>query len=397
MGKFKCDMSRREALTSLVALGAAGGIVNAASAYTRSPGSAGYSKTFSQFRAASPRAVGAWYQPTDTLPHTRTWMAWPNSTAIWGKKLLAQVQANIATIANNIAEFEPVYMICPAANAAQVKAACSSGVTVIDTIPNNDLWMRDMGPIFLTNGQGGLSGLSMNFNGWGNQQVHNLDALVAKEVLSYLGLSCTVTPFVAEGGAIVTDGLGTGLATATSIVNSNRNPGKTQAQLSTEIIAAFGLTEMLWLPGTIVSGDITDDHIDALAQWVGEAKLVVAQPYSQSETDPFSVDEKNSWKLLQGMKDSLGNSFTLYASDCSKSIPPGESASTFDNVYMNWYPVNGAIMVPAFDDPVYDPACVALAGELFPGRKVVQMRIDGLGAGGGGIHCSTQQQPVAIG
>ncbi len=382
MGKFTCDMSRRQAISSLVALGAAGSLVRPAAAY-RGP--------------ARPPSTGAWYQPTDTLPHTCTWMAWPHSEGIWGKKLLPQVQGNVATIANNIAEFEPVNMVCSAASAAQAKAAVGSNVTIIDTIPNNDLWMRDMGPIFLTNGQGGLAGLSMNFNGWGNAQRHDLDALVAQRVLAYLNLPCTITPFVAEGGAIVVDGLGTGLATATSIVNPNRNPGKTRAQLSREIMAAFGLSKMLWLPGVIVAGDITDDHIDALAQWVGEAKLVVAQPYARSETDPFSKDEKRSWRLLEGMKDALGNDFTLYASDCSKTIPRHENAKTFDNVYMNWYPVNGGIMVPAFGDPVYDPACVALAGELFPGRKVVQMRIDGLAAGGGGIHCATQQQPVPVG
>jgi agmatine deiminase len=32
--------------------------------------------------------------------------------------------------------------------------------------------------------------------------------------------------------------------------------------------------------------------------------------------------------------------------------------------------------------------------EHFPGRDIVQLNIDAIAAGGGGIHCTTQQQPA---
>jgi agmatine deiminase len=32
--------------------------------------------------------------------------------------------------------------------------------------------------------------------------------------------------------------------------------------------------------------------------------------------------------------------------------------------------------------------------KLFPGRKVVQINIDAIAAGGGGIHCATLHEPL---
>ena len=64
------------------------------------------------------------------------------------------------------------------------------------------------------------------------------------------------------------------------------------------------------------------------------------------------------------------------------------------NVYVNWYVCNGAVLIPAFDDRGADAAAKTLARELYPDRDVVQLRIDTLAAGGGGIHCVTQQQPA---
>ncbi|MCH3703448.1 agmatine deiminase family protein, partial [Campylobacter lari] len=43
----------------------------------------------------------------------------------------------------------------------------------------DDIWMRDIGANFLVNGQGGLTAMDFNFNGWGDKQRHAADALLA--------------------------------------------------------------------------------------------------------------------------------------------------------------------------------------------------------------------------
>lgn len=78
----------------------------------------------------------------------------------------------------------------------------------------------------------------------------------------------------------------------------------------------------------------------------------------------------------------------------SKTIPPHENPRLFVNVYVNWYVCNGAVLIPRFGDPRADEAARDLVSDLYPHREVVQLTIDNLAEGGGGIHCATQQQPA---
>jgi agmatine deiminase len=148
--------------------------------------------------AGSPRSEG-WFAPGDEVRHERTWMAWPARHDIWGS-MLAGVRGDVATVARAIAAFEPVAMVARPEQARDAARACGKQVEVVELV-NDDLWMRDMGPVFLVNGRGGLAGLDLNFNGWGNKQAHAHDARIAREVLRVLGLRRFPAPFVSEGGA----------------------------------------------------------------------------------------------------------------------------------------------------------------------------------------------------
>ena len=49
--------------------------------------------------------------------------------------------------------------------------------------------------------------------------------------------------------------------------------------------------------------------------------------------------------------------------------------------------------MPKFGDHRADEAAHQVIAQAFPDRRVVQLRIDAIAEGGGGIHCITQQQP----
>ncbi|MEY9892020.1 agmatine deiminase [Catenulispora sp. MAP5-51] len=337
-------------------------------------------------------ASGAFVVPADSVPHTRTWMAWPDSSSIWGRQL-SGVQQNIALIARTIAGYEPVYLLANSASVSKARSMCGSGVTVIGSIPINDCWMRDTGPIFRSNGAGGQDTVGLNFNGWGNRQVHTNDALVAKRVAAYLGLPFTAAGLVSEGGAIETDGAGTLMATRSSIINSNRNPNLTQAQIEAAMCAAYGAGEVIWFTG-IKNQDITDDHVDATSRFLGAGAGAVQLP-DPNESDVWATDEKQQYQVLSTAKDAQGAAIGVTRIQGPNYNVIRSTNQDFVGSYANYYVCNGAVISAQFGDGNADGLAYDTLSALFPGRTVEQLNIDNLGNGGGGIHCVTQQQPAA--
>jgi len=335
-------------------------------------------------------AGGAYAVPVDTVAHTRTWMAWPDSSAIWGRQL-AGIQANIALIAKTVAKYEPVIMCANSASASKAQSSCGPTVTVIGSIPVNDCWMRDMGPIFRTSASGGLDVIGTNFNGWGNKQTHAKDALVASKIAAYVGVPYTAAGFVGEGGAIETDGDATLMATQSSLINSNRNPGRTQAQIEAAMCAAYGASKVIWFTG-IKGQDITDDHVDATSRFLADATGVVQMPLA-TDTDIWSNDERQQYQTLSTSTDAQGLPIAVSKLQGPDYNKIRSTNPNFVGSYANYYVCNSAVISAQFGDTSADAGAKTLLSGLFPGRVVEQLNIDSLGAGGGGIHCVTQQQP----
>ncbi|MFD0341153.1 agmatine/peptidylarginine deiminase [Streptomyces sp. NPDC127117] len=348
--------------------------------------------TTTQGWAGSAKAAGTFKAPAEDVRHTRTWMAWPDRTAIWGSDL-SGVQANIALIARTIAKYEPVVMCANSVSASKARSMCGSTVTVISSIPVDDCWMRDTGPVFRTDGSGGLDAVGLGFNGWGNKQTHAKDALVAERIAAYAGAPFTYADLVGEGGAIEQDGNGTLIATRSSLVNRNRNPGMSQSALETAMCDAYGATEVIWFDG-VKGQDITDDHVDATSRFLAAGKALVQMPIA-SDNDAFAKDARQQYQILSTSKTANGTAMNvakLQGPDYDKIRSTNQN---FLASYANYYLCNGAVISAHFGDTTADQAAKATLARLYPDRAIEQLNIDSLGTGGGGIHCVTQQQPAA--
>ncbi len=333
----------------------------------------------------------SWYMPEEGEPHLRTWMAFGASKTIWGARLLNQVQRDLALIARTIAGFEPVSMLVRKEDHRLAQQLVGSAVELIEC-PLDDLWMRDTGPVFVVNKNGVKAAVGFNFNGWGEKQDYDRDAAVASFVAQRAKAAGIRTGLVLEGGGIEVDGLGTAIITESCVLNANRNPGVSKVQCEVELKRLLGLQIIIWLPG-IKGKDITDGHTDFYARFARPGVVVAG-----FDADPQSFDHaitKRHLEILRAATDASGKPLEVVVMQAPSNPRERFFGTDFAAGYINFYVCNGAVIAPEFGDAKADQAARQTLENLFPARKVVQINIDAIAAGGGGIHCTTQQEPKA--
>ncbi|MEM1168915.1 MAG: agmatine deiminase family protein [Cyanobacteria bacterium P01_H01_bin.35] len=357
-------------------------------------------KSFAAFSTPNPQlsnnisssmpSNSSFFMPDEAEPHLCTWMAFSASPDIWGREYASGVQDNLARIAKAIVQYEPVKMLVRQEDYNVAVAKCGPDVELI-VCPIDDLWMRDTGCVFVLNDAGEKAAIDFNFNGWGNKQYHDRDAKVARFVAKQSGVQLFNTDLVFEGGGIEVDGEGTAIVTESCIINDNRNPGWSKADCEAELKFLLGLEKIIWLPG-IRGYDITDGHTDFYARFAGPGVVIAGY-----DPDPNSFDHavtKKHLEILRSATDADGNKLEVVVLEGPKKIRSGyESEDDFAAGYINFYVLNGAVIAPEFGDRQADRRAKETLAELFPGRDIVQINIDEIAAGGGGIHCTTQQEP----
>lgn len=333
--------------------------------------------------------------PAEDSRHDRTWMCWPSSSGIWGSDL-RDVQDTIGEIALAISQFEPVAILARPSESGRLRKRLKR-VAVLEA-PVDDLWARDTLPNFLirrasaptSNGLLRLGASHAVFNGWGNKQTHSGDSQLAALVAKQLGIGLIDSGLVGEGGGIEVDGAGTVLAAESCWVNSNRNKQRTRAEVQKSILLMLGADRLIWVDG-LAGHDITDGHIDTLARFVNPITILLDMPAYDDPQDPWVRVAARTRQQVGLARTAAGKPYTVV--DIVQPKQVRRNGNDFLSTYMNYYVCNGAVISPQFGDKAADTAALAVLQRLFPDRVIVQLNIDALGAGGGGIHCATQQQP----
>ncbi|UUN29340.1 agmatine/peptidylarginine deiminase [Streptomyces sp. FIT100] len=332
--------------------------------------------------------------PPEWAPHERTWMAWPGPNPTFtNAEELAEARAAWAAVARAVRRFEPVTMVVGPGQREGARELLGGDVDLVER-ELDDAWMRDIGPTFVTDGRGGLAAVDWVFNGWGAQEWARWenDSKIARHVAELLDVPVHSSDLVNEGGAIHVDGEGTVLLTDTVQLGAGRNPGRTREQVEAEIHARLGTTKAIWLPHGL-TGDYgtygTQGHVDIVAAFAHPGVVVV-----HSQQNPAHPDHERSRTyvdLLRGSTDARGRALEVVEVP-APTVLKDEEGEWVDYSYINHYLCNGGVVLCGFGDP-NDEIAAGIFRRLFPERTVTLVDARAIFAGGGGIHCITQQQP----
>jgi len=328
--------------------------------------------------------------PAEWHPHAQCWMAWPCHQQTWRTIGLERARLAYARVAHAILQYEPVTLLVAPGDEASARQACGSDIKLM-SLPLNDSWTRDTGPSFLLNDQGKLGGVDWIHNAWGgNYPDYALDNAIANAVLQATHARAFHAPLVMEGGAFHVDGQGTVLTTRECLLNANRNPHLTQADIEGYLSDYIGAKKIIWLNRGLV-GDETDGHVDEVACFIAPGK-VLCLITSDTKDVNYAILQDN-YQTLKNATDVYGNHLEVYTVEQPPATYLASERLTLS--YINFYLANGGIVMPAFGHPEQDRQAYAQFIDLFPGYHITQIDALDVFAGGGGIHCITQQQPQA--
>jgi agmatine deiminase len=354
-------------------------------------------------------AADGYFMPAEFEPHAGCWMLWPERSDTW--RLGARpAQEAFAAVATAIATSEPVTVGVSARQYQAARAMLPSLVRVVE-MSSNDAWIRDTGPTFVVNRDGGVRGVDWQFNAWGglNGGLYfpwDQDDLVARKVLEVERCDRYRAPLVMEGGAIHVDGQGTLITTEECLLNPNRNPHLDKGQIEILLHEYLGVSTVIWLSKGLYM-DETDGHIDELCAFVAPGEVVLT--WTDNKRDPQYKISRAAYEKLMDARDARGRRLKVH-----KLPQPGplyrtlEEAAGLDAMegtkrraagdrlagsYANFYVGNSTVVMPLLD-PKTDREAMRILKRLFPRRSVIGVNAREILLGGGNIHCITQQVPA---
>ncbi len=378
------------------------------------------------------------------------WMAWPVYENLHGRPSQA-VQAEM--IRALVPQVNVDLMVQDHEEAKEVakwlrENRISSNRVRLHIIAHNDLWLRDMGPIFLRNGSNRLAIADFGFNNWSyddqTSKASMTDESVDRLVARQMKLPIVRSSLVSEGGNREFNGKG--VMMATEVVELDRNPGMSKEQIENEFKRVFNLKKVIWmkqgvtdddlsykgkLPGALFTLFTTGGHIDEYARFASPGTILLAEVTEKEAAKSGIARETKkrmevNFEILKNATDQDGNKFTIIRVPVPEEvIEPADGKDEifkmlrglkFDDgsvigendrintvlaaSYLNYVIANKVVLIPSYwkkgrpeEIRRKDEEFRQIMMKVYPDRKIVQINAENINAGGGGMHCITQQMP----
>lgn len=351
--------------------------------------------------------------PAEFEPQEFIQLTWPHRDTDWAP-MYDDVIECYCNMVREIASREPLLIV--AQHPDEVKAQLAERNISTDNIrlfscPTNDTWARDHA--FITcvhDGQKVL--MDFQFNGWGMKFAANHDNQINKnlhraEAINGIYTSCV--DFVLEGGSIESDGMGTILTTSSCLLAPNRNDLMNRAEIEIQLCQFFNAERVLWLDHSWLDGDDTDGHVDTVARFCTPNTIAYCKCY---DTDDEHYAELSAMETeLQAMRTSVatknadgtllpaGSPYHLIPLPLPRPCFDAEDTDQEGNpqrlpaTYANFLIMNGAVLVPTYNQPDLDAEALQALATVFPDREIIGIDCQVLIRQHGSLHCSTMQYP----
>jgi agmatine/peptidylarginine deiminase len=324
-------------------------------------------------------------------------LTWPHEDTDWNY-ILEEVYECCISIAAEIAKREKLVIVTPYPERVKTQISGKADLRNVTfcACETNDTWARDHGAVTVFR-CGVPHLLDFKFNGWGLKFAADRDNLITRNMFeeNIFQKRCVYENrlnFVLEGGSLESDGKGTLLTTSECLLSPNRNGEWDRARIESYLKDAFGLEKVLWLDHGYLAGDDTDSHIDTLARLCPDDTILYVK-CDETKDEHYDALHKMEAQL---------RTFSAAGEKPFRLIPlPMADAVVLDGeripaTYANFLVINGAVLVPSYNQPDNDERAKAAVETAFPGREVVMIDCSVLIKQHGSLHCVTMQFPEGV-
>ncbi|WP_113906418.1 agmatine deiminase family protein [Aliidiomarina celeris] len=336
------------------------------------------------------------------------WLRWPYRSDIWpmaGDAAQGDILALLSTLNDTALE---LHLMVPKAalSAATEKLEATLGGSAAQRVQLHeveyaDIWLRDCAPFVCANGLHQHFG----FDGWSGVDDQWQKDVDARDWLSqYLQAKVSAHDIVLEGGALYTDGEGTGLACAGGTLFRAANSEWSVKAFETELRERLGIERIHWLPGKF-SADETGGHADNVASFL--APGVIAYAMAKPGHADYATCKRVE-RYLTEARDAKERAYQCVALPLPTPLRLSNSEATSIAAragvrrriagmplmasYLNFIRAGNLVVLPTFGI-AEDQQALAIMQQALPHVDVRQSPARALLAGGGGLHCASWVEP----
>ena len=330
--------------------------------------------------------------PAEWEPQSAVQLTWPHEGTDWAP-ILPEITAVYEEMAREIRKREDVLIVAP----KELQSELIPLTSHLLPLTSNDTWARDHGFITVEEASAlspqtsDLILLDFQFNGWGEKFEAGLDNQINKHLFDkglVRGIYEDHLDFVLEGGSIESDGKGTVFTTACCLLAPHRNQPLTAQQIEDRLKEYLGAERIVWLHHGSLIGDDTDGHIDTLVRICPDDTLL----YTGGDEDHPDLYEME--KELQSLRTLDGRPYRLLKLPLPRPIY--DEGDRLPATYANYLVVNGAVLVPTYNQPDLDQEAMQVIQQAFPDREIVGIDCCAVIKQHGSLHCCTMQYYEAL-